>query len=130
MFTSPLSPFLCVHDHLCVSVCTHMCTLHICVVSGLVQVLYSAAISSAPGVVTSFHNNAITFLTVIIPSWVSWSVMTSNISCPSPSVMLYSISAFSPTSASLALILPIGVPGGEDSGVLNWYVPIKHQTDK
>jgi len=39
---------------------------------------------------------------------------------PSPLEMLYSISAFSPTSGSLALILPRGVPGGADSGKLNW----------
>lgn len=64
-----------------------------------------------------------TFLTVIIPSCVSLSVVIPNMSYPSPSVMLYSISAFSSTSASLAFILPIGESGGIDSGVLNWYVP-------
>lgn len=64
-----------------------------------------------------------TFLTVIIPSCVSLSVVIPNMSYPSPSVMLYSISAFSSTSASLAFILPIGESGGVDSGVLNWYVP-------
>lgn len=64
-----------------------------------------------------------TFLTVIIPSCVSLSVVIPNMSYPSPSVMLYSISAFSSTSASLALILPIGESGGVDSGALNWQVP-------
>ena len=64
-----------------------------------------------------------TFLTVIIPSCVSLSVVIPNMSYPSPSVMLYSISAFSSTSASLAFILPTGDSGGVDSGALNWYVP-------
>lgn len=64
-----------------------------------------------------------TFLTLIIPSCVSLSVVIPNMSYPSPSVMLYSISAFSSTSASLAFILPTGESGGVDSGTLNWYVP-------
>lgn len=64
-----------------------------------------------------------TFFTVIIPSWVSLSVVIPNMSYPSPSVMLYSISAFSSTSASLAFILPTGESSGVDSGALNWYVP-------
>lgn len=64
-----------------------------------------------------------TFFTVIIPSCVSLSVVIPNMSYPSPSVMLYSISAFSSTSASLAFILPTGESSGVDSGALNWYVP-------
>lgn len=122
---------MCACSLMCVCVYTHVHSAYLCGVLTCISTLFcSHLLSPNQGVVTIFHNNTVTFLTVIIPSWVSWSVMTSNISCPSPSVMLYSISAFSPMSASLALILPIGVPGGEDSGVLNWYVPIKHQTDK
>lgn len=55
----------------------------------------------------------------MIPSCVSLSVTISNMSDPSPLEMVYSVSAFSPTSGSFALILPRRVPGGADSGELN-----------
>lgn len=66
-----------------------------------------------------------TFRTVIMPSCVSFCVTMSNISVPSPSIILYSTSAFFPVSASVALTLPMAVPTGEDSGMRRWMVPVK-----
>lgn len=63
-----------------------------------------------------------TFRTVMMPSCVSFCVTMSNISVPSPSIILYSISAFFPVSASVALTLPMAVPTGDDSGMRRWMV--------
>lgn len=56
-----------------------------------------------------------TFLTTITPSWVMSSVIISRYSFPSPSIILYFISAFSPSSPSLALIRPTVDPISADS---------------
>lgn len=67
--------------------------------------------------------NASTFFSIIIPSWVSLLVMTSNV--PESSSMLQSISAFSPMSLSYAMIFPIDVPTGADSETVKRYKPSK-----
>lgn len=67
-----------------------------------------------------------TFFTVMMPSCVSFSVMMSNISVPSPSMIRYSTSAFFPVSASVAFTLPIAVPTGEDSRTRRWMVSAKY----
>lgn len=62
----------------------------------------------------------------MMPSCVSFSVMMSNISVPSPSIIRYSTSAFFPVSASVAFTLPMAVPTGEDSRTRRWMVSAKH----
>lgn len=71
-----------------------------------------------------------TFFTVMMPSCVSFSVMMSNISVPSPSIIRYSTSAFFPVSASVAFTLPMAVPTGEDSSTRRWMVSAKNKEDE
>ena len=66
-----------------------------------------------------------TFLTVMMPKRLVGSVLMSNVSLPSPSMMLYLISALTPMSLSLAQIRPTTDPTGADSGTLIWYSPEK-----
>lgn len=61
----------------------------------------------------------------MIPSWVSLSTEILNTPKPSPSTILYSISALGPTSASAAFILATTEATGKDSGTLYWYDPVK-----
>lgn len=51
-------------------------------------------------------------------------------SLPSPSIIRYSSSAFLPMSASEALMLPMAVPTGEDSGMRKWTEPTKNNNQK
>lgn len=66
------------------------------------------------------NNGNITFCIVMIPSCVSLSADILKISNPSPSTILYSISALTPISASIALILATTDATGKDSGTLYW----------
>lgn len=56
----------------------------------------------------------------MIPSCVSLSTEILNTPNPSPSTILYSISALAPMSASEALILATTEATGSDSGTLYW----------
>lgn len=61
-----------------------------------------------------------TFRTVIMPTWKLGSVLMSKASAPSPSTMLYCISALTPSSRSLANTLPTVELTGADSSTLIW----------
>lgn len=67
----------------------------------------------------------LTFLSMIIPSWLCSLVVMSNMFPPSPGTMLYSTSAFFPMSRSWALIRPTAEPIAEDSGTRRWKIPEK-----
>lgn len=62
----------------------------------------------------------LTFLRLIIPSFVSLSVDMENMLAPSELMMLYLMSALMPRSSSLALIFPTGFPTWADSGTYSW----------
>lgn len=62
----------------------------------------------------------LTFFTMMTPSCVILSVRILKNSFPSPSTMLYSISAFTPSSPSFAFIRPTVAPISVDSRVLRW----------
>lgn len=62
----------------------------------------------------------LTFLRLIIPSFVSLSVDMENMLAPSELMMLYLMSALMPRSSSLALIFPTGFPIWADSGTYSW----------
>lgn len=64
-----------------------------------------------------------TFFTMMMPKRLVGSVLMSKVSLPSPSMMLYVISALSPMSLSFAQIRPTTEPTGADSGTLIWYSP-------
>ena len=64
-------------------------------------------------------SSSLTFCTVMTASWVLLSVVTLNISTPSSSFTRYVMSVFSPTSESSAFTLPIVVPTGAVSTMLN-----------
>lgn len=64
----------------------------------------------------------------MIPSCESLSTEILKIPNPSPSTILYSISALAPISASAALILATTEATGNDSGTLYWYDPVKLKT--
>lgn len=64
-----------------------------------------------------------TFFTVMMPNRLVGSVLTSKLSLPSPSMMLYLISALIPTSLSFAQMRPTTEPTGAASGMLIWYNP-------
>lgn len=70
-----------------------------------------------------------TFFTKMRPKTLVGSVLMSNVSLPSPSMMLYFISALSPTSLSFAHIRPTTEPTGADSGMLIWYSPKKRKKE-
>lgn len=64
-----------------------------------------------------------TFFTVMMPKRLVGSVLISKVSLPSPSMMLYFISALAPVSLSFAQIRPTTESTDADSGMLIWYNP-------
>lgn len=60
----------------------------------------------------------VTFFTVMMPKRLVGSVLMSKVSLPSPSMMVYFISALTPTSLSFAQMRPTTEPTGADSGTL------------
>lgn len=63
----------------------------------------------------------------MMPNVLVGSVLISNVSRPSPSMMLYVISALTPTSRSLAQMRPSTEPTGADSGRVIWYSPTEKE---
>lgn len=69
----------------------------------------------------SLMSTLCTFLMVMMPNRLVGSVLMSKVSLPSPSIMLYLISALMPMSRSFARIRPTTDDTGADSGTLIWY---------
>ena len=74
-----------------------------------------------------FDDPVHTFLIVMMPNMLVGSVVMSKVSLPSPSMMLYTISALGPTSRSLAQMRPTTEPTCTDSGTLIWYSPERNR---
>lgn len=76
----------------------------------------------------NFSSVSCTFFTTMMPKRLVGSVLMSKVSLPSPSMMVYFISALTPMSLSFAQIRPTTEPTGADSGTLIWYSPEENKS--